>query len=134
MNTDSTFNETQRVHLAMVLMMAKADGRLDPREIDWIDKLALSFGMDDEDIKKAEKLTRDEIEAAMPESRGDRAVIIADVMRCGGIDGHVDQEEYKTLSLIVRWLGFSWEEDLKRIQEIGMSAPNANEAIRRAFT
>jgi hypothetical protein len=90
--------------------------------------------MDAEDIKEVEQLNRDEIEAKLPESRGDRAVIIADAMKCGAIDGHVHEEEYKALSLIVYWLGFSWDEDLKRIQAIGMSKSNYAEDIRRAFS
>lgn len=139
MSTGTTLSDTRKTHLAFVLMMAKADGRLDPREIAWIQTLAHSFGMDDDDIKEAEEeaklilLNRGQIEAKLPESRGDRAVIIRDVMWCGGIDGHVDEDEYMALSLIVRWLGFSWEEDLKRIQEIGMSS-NDVEDIRRAFS
>ena len=130
MRLGNTLSDTRKAHLALVMAMAKVDGRIDEKETEWLVALAIDLGMDWDEINDANMMSANEALSKLPSSKKDLARIILDMMVCGASDGQVDEIEVNMVGATARLLGFN-QYEIQKILTLGMSA--SDEEIALAF-
>ncbi|MCH2153520.1 MAG: hypothetical protein MK089_09300 [Phycisphaerales bacterium] len=127
----NAFEDSRKSHLALVMMIARADGVMDESEMEWCKTVARSLGLNYQEFTEAELMTVDEILEQLPSSKGERALILADCINCSITDGDLDETESKMIGQISDVLEFS-DSDYQRV--IDLTLDNASdEVIRSAF-
>ena len=130
MRLGNTLSDTRKAHLALVMAMAKVDGRIDENETKWLVALAIELGMEWDEINDAEMMSPKEALSKLPSSKRNRARIILDMMVCGASDGQVDEVEVNMVGATALILGFN-QYEIQKILSLGMAA--SDEEIAQAF-
>lgn len=86
--------DKRHAHVAMVMSVARADGHIADEESTFVAIVATKLGLDLGNFKKAMKMGGEEAGAHLATmSKGERAVVLADCIRCSMVDGHLDDSE-----------------------------------------
>ena len=130
MSYGTTLSDTRKAHLALVISMARRDGRFDKDEKEWVVIVSQVLGMSWDEIDEAQNMGPAEVVASLPESKGDRAVILQDMLICGAADGNVDPDEARWAMTTAAMLGFDEDEFNLLVSMVGTSSDD----LRRAFS
>jgi tellurite resistance protein len=127
-----TVSDEQKAHVKLVCAVAFVDGHLDDVETAWTHTVAKNMGLTFNEFKDSISMSAEEAMAALPESKADRAVLLADCICCALIDGHMDDSETKFCGTLAAVLGLS-NEDIKTIVEMIHEGKITISEIRTAF-
>lgn len=95
--------DKKKAHLAMVMYVGLADGMLDPRESHWAMLVCTRLGLaaeDWDDVRQNLDAPHDVCQGLYDLSKSERAVVLADCIHMGQVDGHLDESE---LEMLNRW-------------------------------
>ena len=113
--------DKRHAHVAMVMSVARADGHIADEESTFVAFVATKLGLDLKDFKKALKMGGKEAGAHLAAmSKGERAVVLADCIRCSMVDGHMDDSENAfngTLGAILDINGHEFETVLNNLDK-----------------
>ena len=99
--------DARHAHAAMVFAVANSDGHLDESEAAWCAMVSVKLGLNDRDEAAKHIFSM---------SKADKAVVLADCIRCSVIDGQVHPSELEGLNLYAQVMKFS-ESDAQLIAE-----------------
>lgn len=93
--------DKKKAHLAMVMYVGLADGKLDPRESQWAMQVCSRLGLTAEDwdhVAQNLDAPHDVCQGIFDLSKSERAVVLADCIQMGQVDGHLDDSELAMLN------------------------------------
>lgn len=109
--------DARHAHAAMVFAVANSDGHLDESEAAWCAMVSVKLGLNDSDVRKVIEMGGDEAaKHIFSMSKADKAVVLADCIRCSVIDGQVHPSELEGLNLYAQVMEFN-ESDAQLIAE-----------------
>ncbi len=93
----------------LLLAMAMADGRFDPRELELLADRAMSWGISAEEFERIvnEPEISDEETLGLPEEEDERAVLFSELILMAFADGELDESELTVLIKLGDFLGFN---------------------------
>ena len=128
-------SDTRKAHLILLIRMACADGKIHPKEKAALHRAAANLDLPlDETVEDDESMSmwRTDLASKLPQSRSERAAIIADCIILSMIDGEVAQAELVSLHFTAEILGFSREETRTIAEMVDSGCVHAD--IREAFS
>ena len=103
--------DKRHAHVAMVVTLAHADGHVATEETAYVALVADKLGLDLNDLKKAVRMGADEAASHMATmSKGEKAVVLADCIRCSVIDGEMDAKENAFNAMLGTILGINGDD------------------------
>ena len=92
----------------LLLAMAMADGRFDPRELELLADRAMSWGISAEEFERIvnEPEISDEETLELPEGEDERAVLFSELILMAFADGELDDSELAVLIKLGEFMGF----------------------------